>query len=672
VGEEQSGRYGFCRYCRGLVEVPTMGDNKRLDDLPAEERVPRLVTLLREAESRYERKRSQLKVLYNKTKTLHEQALQAASLRKSLTQSKARLSEAERTIKRLTGVLPKHAEARGHAEAKLEIVERDISRLERELKAERSGREDAEELLQEQTARCDQLEQLEDSLLQAQVTAVERGALIDRLQEDLAGLSDDPNYSDERLAKLTTELSHLRAEMEIEKTAKNKMEIAMERSQATITRLESDLEQASNGAEEAWAEADRLRDVEKELEATIARLEESQSVLNTIHPELAIVTQALGNAEARADERAQQVDTLKAQLDVLHHNQSEVEARIRDAEKQAFELDHLQTRVTSLEDEKAALQDELNDARAQQGTTGPSLEAVLEAATGLQRDLREELHKLMLQLPDRAELEARLNVARISADRAQEQVETLQTRSGDAGSLERELAAERQRREDSEAQVERLRLDLENLAEQSGGDAEQSAQSTLEYERVQTALEAERAEALQLREALDEVRRDLDRSAGRSQILEEELERSREQAAAHQDDTLDAKILAGKLEETEAVLERMTAELKAASQLIGGAESRASENERNVARLATELAEERKAKHEAEIAQKAAEVRAAISDRKGEQVDMSRMIPSSLDGDANDDALALMPELIDGDGGDEQDELVDTLLRFIDSKEQEE
>lgn len=302
VEQSLAGRYGWCRACKGLIAVPSSDGSGGIETLSDGQKVVRIEQLLRYTGNRYEKVVRHLAELARRNQELETRSEKHTALKRALVETTARLEESEKAVGRLTEEVAAAAEARA-AETRLSQLAQDMERLREQLDGERASKEE--------------------------------------VSASLAALAADPEHAEDARAQLLGEVEQLRRTLEAEQSSKSALEEALQESRERGAELSSELTARMDELAEARSQTDEtaqgarvelekrlqraeetLREVSSRAERTeagaAARLQEAQSHLDQLTAEISEVSRNLALAEARAEERARDIERLSAQLEKGH------------------------------------------------------------------------------------------------------------------------------------------------------------------------------------------------------------------------------------------------------------------------------------------------------------------------------------------------------------------
>ena len=500
---------------------------------------------------------------------------EARRLREELARQTARVGERDAEILRLAGRTARIE----RLEAELDAAQESAAELERLRGAHQElrlslGREEAaaaglrRELVDARAA----LDDLERQAQEAEQAAIELALARDEAEVRRARLHEGYRELRGEFQRLKGQFVEAQQELQSRRQEAMSFAVSLDRATTEVTRLREQTERMRAELDEARAEADELAGALSEREARITELVEERDGFR----------RELSAGEVQRQGIEEERDALREELDRLSAEEQERAARGEELvelrgllEAREQELERSRAELTAALEERAALEQALEQSRAE--LTAAALEeraeltAALEERSGLEQALEQSRSELTAALEERSGLEQALERSRSELTAALEERGQLQQEldRGGAGLAERDaaLAEQEERLVGLAKELEQVRLAGEQklleremeievrVTEQAQAvrrineleaalrdatrraSAAKEATALLEQERTTRTKQEQELKTLRTGQSeaerrLEEMRKQLEEEIGRSFALQDEVARTRKEAAS--------------------------------------------------------------------------------------------------------------------------------------------
>ena len=484
VGPELAGRHGWCRVCKGLIEVPGDDADHPSTNLTPEHKIKILEKLLRYAGTRFERDRKELLAMHEKYEQLTQREDLTESLERKLTRRDARLTEAQRVTDKLTADLEAAAASRGAVEAEVVYARAEAEQL----------RETAEKHQADIDSLTSQLADSEASLA--------------RLKEEMATVGSDSSHADTRLADLSLEVEQLTKTLEAAQARIAEAEEGHQPLRSQVTELETTLALEREAAAALRDQVEKSAELARDTALLEGRIQDNEQTTARLTSELSAAAEKLGKAQAEADQAksqseqaakdlaaslsaqnmlSDQVQDLQTSCQVAERESERLsqeliavkgqftdlegqyrDAKIQAAEREVFEQDRdrIAQRLTEAEAQADRLKGDLKQALNATATDDVQAVAsvdVAEAQSALEdeRATRREAEAALEQATKATkEAMARADEGVWATERLVEEQKILEAKVVRVDAIEQDLRIAEARLEESQSQVERLTSEI--------------------------------------------------------------------------------------------------------------------------------------------------------------------------------------------------------------------
>ena len=479
---------------------------------------------------------------------------EARRLREELARQTARVGERDAEILRLAGRTARIE----RLEAELDAAQESAAELERLRGAHQElrlslGREEAaaaglrRELVDARAA----LDDLERQAQEAEQAAIELALARDEAEVRRARLHEGYRELRGEFQRLKGQFVEAQQELQSRRQEAMSFAVSLDRATTEVTRLREQTERMRAELDEARAEADELAGALSEREARITELVEERDGFR----------RELSAGEVQRQGIEEERDALREELDRLSAEEQERAARGEELvelrgllEAREQELERSRAELTAALEERAALEQALEQSRAE--LTAAALEeraeltAALEERSGLEQALERSRAELTAALEERGQLQQELDrggagLAERDAALAEQEErlvglakELEQVRlAGEQKLLEREMEIEVRVTEQAQAvrRINELEAALRDATRRAS--AAKEATALLEQERTTRTKQEQELKTLRTGQSeaerrLEEMRKQLEEEIGRSFALQDEVARTRKEAAS--------------------------------------------------------------------------------------------------------------------------------------------
>lgn len=386
-----AGRHGWCRVCNGFIVVPTARSRHKWEDLPPEQRVKRLEEILRNTTQLLQAQQARMTEFEHAFQRAEESAARAQAAEARRDEIAARLAEAQRELTRLSTELGRVAEEKGAAFAQLQRLSAEVAQRPAPSGATRDaaqpppGQTEAlekltaalEESRRAETARTEEVRQLEHELAAASLEIARWRGEADRRAETEAKLRDIEKKRDEAqslIAQLQPGIAEAR-----ERQGRAESDAAAAQAQAKaldreVQQLRDERDQQREALAVMRAEQgtlmERISRLENDLEE--ARASEiravraaEESAAEEVRGELEAARVARVDAEARAEDLASRLGEAEAALEANKATCAHLEDAVARLERERTKLDTAEAQHTAAKTELAAVQARLAESQRQ-------------------------------------------------------------------------------------------------------------------------------------------------------------------------------------------------------------------------------------------------------------------------------------------------------------------
>ncbi len=504
--EEVAGREGWCRFCKGIIVMPQPGGPCTIPNLSPEQRFAQLTRMFRFAAGVVDEHRQLQAGLRNGEQALaHEIQLRTEAqrmvetLQHELTRTRAARTELDVAYKRLNGQL---TESKSEHAAFLTETEKRLVRANNEIQANESR----------------------DGVLLERVLAIEQD--IDRAEEiakqAFDELSRERDAFERTLSGVRTELSEARA---AESALKASIEEAEAREKALLDEMAASKRSYEESREQLEEECKRLTtlyngELEHRSESAGETAEARLAVerVAALEAELAAMREAMDVAATQHNEAQEHSDQLRTELSEARESEATLKTSIEEAEaREKALLDELAESKRSYEESREQLEEECKrlttlyntelEKREESGGETEETRLASERVSALEDELAAIREEMDIADAQHKEAEASWELLRAElCDQVEHYRDVLQKVEEDLAAIE-SMRASNESRLQSQIDEKRVELLREGMRRDKSERALQSLQRELDASKI--ALAAAEENLRELRDSTESLKSEI-------------------------------------------------------------------------------------------------------------------------------------------------------------------